>query len=131
MGKASIEISFQDKGRIPLNFLSRVFSYQDPQPFPICDILVAAMVGIINRKTPVLKGERNPYLIYLGVDPIKRDIIVSPFGVDAEIMQDAGEIRVGSHKDPVSILEMIVEIRSYASKILFLRLIIEGKDSKV
>jgi hypothetical protein len=131
MGKASIEISFQDKGRIPLNFLSRLFSYQDPQPFSISDILVAAMVGIVNRESSILKRERNPYLKYLGIDPIDGITIMSPLRVDAGIVEDAGDVRIGSHKDLVSLLELTVEISGKSSKILFLRLIIEGKDCKV
>jgi hypothetical protein len=131
MGKASIEVPFQDNRRILLNFLSSLFPYQDPQPFPISDIPVAAMVGIVDRETPVLEGERNLYFKYLRIDPIERNIIVSPFRVNVKIMKDAGDVRVGSHKDPIPILDLTVEIRGKSSKILFLRSVIEGKDCKV
>jgi hypothetical protein len=78
-----------------------------------------------------LKGQRNPYFKYLGIDPIERIPIMSPFRVNAEIVEDAGDVRVGSHKDPISVLELTVEIRGKSSKILFLRSIIKGKDCKV
>jgi len=128
MGKASVEISFQYSGRILLNFLSRFFPYQDPQPFPIRDILVATMVGMVDRKSSILEREGNAYFIYFFIDPIERILIVSSFGVNAEIMEDAGDVCVRSYKDPVPISKLAIKIRVQTPKILFLGLIIEGKD---
>jgi hypothetical protein len=131
MGKASIKISFQDSRRIFLNFLSRFFSYQDPQPFPIRDILVTTMVGMVDRKSPILKRKGNAYFIYFVIEPIERILIVSPFGVNAEIVEDAGDIGVRSYKDPVPISKLTIKIRVQTSKILFLGSIIKGKDNQV
>jgi hypothetical protein len=131
MGKASIKVSFQDNRRTLLNFLGRLFSYQDPKPFPITDILVTTMVGKVDCKSSTLRGEWNPHFKYLGIDPIKRILIMSSFRVDAEIVENPWDVSVGSHKDLVSILELTVEVSGDSPKILFFRLIIERQDGKV
>jgi hypothetical protein len=62
---------------------------------------------------------------------VERKVIISLFWVDAQIVENARDIRVGSHKNSIPVLKLTLEIGVQMPKILLLRLIIKRKNYQI